>query len=273
MLAGLNRLAGTLEVAASVTPGVLGDTSAGSTPTAEATGVIVPVGTAAAFPVGLTRTTATTSSVAPTASATARTQPAAPGPNVTATPVAPTPAVPTGVAPTLPATPTVAPPTVAQPTVASLTAVPPPTVTPPGRYEDLGDFEAFLELHRSSIADQPFEILSLTVDTSDAAMPYFVLAVEGNESADVFAAQTAADTLDYGRLLLGDIVRYIGGGSCTMVVNSIYQTASADACAAAAPWCQVGPKDESSGTWPVDWIYVRASYESGVSSVEAWNAP
>jgi hypothetical protein len=175
------------------------------------------------------------------------------------------PTVAAGVTPTLGASVTPGP----TPSVPTASATP---IASPVSFEDLADLESFLLMQRSSIGGQSFGVLSLTADTSNAALPYFVLAVEGSETADMFVAQTAADTLDYGRLLLGDIVRYLGGGHCTVAVNSIYQAASADACAAATPWCQVGPYDDSSGTWTVDWIYVRASYENGVAAIEAWNS-
>ncbi|MHB1319605.1 MAG: hypothetical protein ACYCYF_13400, partial [Anaerolineae bacterium] len=112
---------------------------------------------------------------------------------------------------TAPATETPAPPTAeATPTSAELVPVPEATPTSaeearvPLTFEDLADLESYLLLHRGSIGGQQLEILSLTVDTTDPAVPYFVLAVEGSESTDVFAVQTAADILDYGRLLLGD---------------------------------------------------------------------
>jgi hypothetical protein len=153
---------------------------------------------------------------------------------------------------------------------ATPSATPPPA--PPDTLDDLPDFETFLRQNRNIIAGQSFNVVSLGVDRTNAALPRFVLEVTGSEANDVFAAQSAADLLDYGRRFLDDGQRYLGGAYCAVAVQSIYATSNSDACSNAPAWCQVGAHDEATNTWTVTRTYVRGSLIEGSDKIEAWNA-
>jgi hypothetical protein len=254
---------GTVAVADGVTE-VGGTPSAGSPPPVIVRSVTATAGTAQAqIPARVAQPTATLRSatsvgqdpVAPTPATTALTTPT----QVAATPVAPTPVTPTpAVAPTL--TPEGAPvPTQTAPAL-------------PAAYDDLGDLETFLIQYRSAIAGHPFDILSLTVDTTDSDRPYFVLSVASTETESVFGARSAEELVSYGRALLGDVKRYAGGGPCTIVIDSTYQASSTDACAVAQPWCQSGAHDAATNTWAVNWIYLWAGHTDGLDTLDVWNA-
>jgi hypothetical protein len=144
----------------------------------------------------------------------------------------------------------------------------PPPPTPSGTYDDLADLETFFRLYRSTIAGQPFDIVSLTMDTTDSAAPRFVLEVAGSETNDVFAARSAADVLAYGRGLLDDAKSYLGGGHCAVAVVSTYETPNRDACSYSPAWCQVEAGDLATVTW----TYVRGSYAGGPNTLETWIA-
>lgn len=149
------------------------------------------------------------------------------------------------------------------------TALPP---APPGTFDDLPDFETYLRIYRSGIAGQRFDIVSLTVDRADAALPHFVLEVAGSETDNVFAAQPPAAVLDYGRGFLDDAKRYLGDEHCAVAFVSTYKTSNGDACSQVPAWCQLGTFDQSTNTWTVIWTYVRGSFTGGPYTVEAWNA-
>ena len=138
--------------------------------------------------------------------------------------------------------------------------------TPSGTYDDLADLETFFRRYRSTIAGQPFDIVSLTMDTTDGAAPRFVLEVAGSETNDVFAARSAADLLDYGRGLLDDAKSYLGGAPCAVAIVSTYKTPNTDACSNTPSWCQVGAGDQATVTW----TYVRGRYTGGPNALETW---
>ncbi len=137
---------------------------------------------------------------------------------------------------------------------------------------DLPDLEAYLRQHRRAIAGQVLEIVSLTMDATDAAIPRFVLQVAGSEGGDVLAVQPAGPLLEYGYGLLEDAKRYLGNADCAVAVESTYQTSANEACSRATPWCRVGPFDEAANSWTVTWTYVRGAFSGGLDTVEAWNS-
>ena len=149
------------------------------------------------------------------------------------------------------------------------TPLPPP---PSGTFDDLPDLETYERIYRNTIAGQPFDIESLTLDMTNPAVPRFVLEVAGDETKDVFAAQSAADVLGYGRGLLDDAKSYLGDEYCGIAVKSSYETSNRDACSNKPAWCQVGAYNHSTGAWNVTWTYVRGSYTGGPYAMEVWNA-
>jgi hypothetical protein len=154
------------------------------------------------------------------------------------------------------------------------TSVPEPGETPlppSGAFDDLPDLETYERIYRNAIAGQPFDIVSLTLDRTNRAIPRFVLEVAGGETRDVFAAQSAADVLGYGRGLLDDAKSYLGDEHCGIAVESSYETSNMDACSNKPAWCQVGAYDQSTGAWTVKWTYVRGSYTGGPYALEVWN--
>ncbi len=156
------------------------------------------------------------------------------------------------------------------------TATPDPTQTPlppgsPLELGDLPDFETYLRLHRNAIAGQPLAIGSLNVDYTNDGRPLFLLGVVGSETGNAVAAQPAADLLDYGRDLLDDAKRYLGGVQCGIAVVSSYATSTTDACSGTPAWCQVGTYDQATNKWSVTWTYVRGSFTGGPDTLEAWN--
>jgi hypothetical protein len=149
------------------------------------------------------------------------------------------------------------------------TPMPPGTPVPtPG---DLPDFETYLRTNRNTVAGQPLDILSLTMDTTKGIVPRFVLEVAGSETNNVFAAQSAADVLEYGRHLLDDAKGYLGDEPCAIAVESSYRTSNSNECSNIPAWCQVGAYDQSAGTWTVTRTYVRGSFADGSDTIEAWN--
>ena len=142
---------------------------------------------------------------------------------------------------------------------------------PSGTFDDLPDFETYERIYRNTIAGQPFDIVSLTLDMTNGAIPRFVLEVAGSETQDVFAAQPATDVLDYGRRLLDDAKSYLGDEYCGIAVESTYKTSNRDACLNTPAWCQVGAYDQATNTWTVTWTYVRGSYTGGPYTLEVWN--
>jgi hypothetical protein len=149
------------------------------------------------------------------------------------------------------------------------TPSPPP---PSGSFDDLPDLETYERTYRNTIAGQPFDIESLTLDMTNSAIPRFVLEVAGGETKDVFAAQSAADVLGYGRGLLDDAKSYLGDEYCGIAVASSYETSNRDVCLNKPAWCQVGAYNQSTGAWTVTWTYVRGSYTGGPYAMEVWNA-
>jgi hypothetical protein len=154
-------------------------------------------------------------------------------------------------------------------TTATPSVTPPPT--PPDTLDDLPDFETFMRNYRNTIAGQPFDVVSLGVDRTNAALPRFVLEVAATEMKDIFAAQSATDLVDYGRRFLDDAQRYLGGAYSAVAVKSTYKTSNSGACASTPAWCDIGAHDEATNTWDVTWTYVRGSYTGGPNTVEAWN--
>jgi hypothetical protein len=153
---------------------------------------------------------------------------------------------------------------------ATPTATPVPTA--PATLDDLPDFETFVRTYRNTIAGQPFDVVSLGVDRTDAALPSFVLQVAGTDAKDVFAAQSPADVIDYGHGFLDDARRYLGGAYCAVAVESTYQTTSTDACSSVPTWCRVGAQDPTTNTWEVTWTYVRGSFTGGSDTLQSWNS-
>jgi hypothetical protein len=145
----------------------------------------------------------------------------------------------------------------------------PPTV--PATLDDLPDFETYMRTYRNAIAGQTLDIVSLTVDRTNDAVPRFVLHVAGSEANSVFAAQSAADVLDYGSGFLDDAKRYLGGAYCDIAVESAYSATNSEACSQAPAWCELGPHDQATNTWTVTWTYVRGTFTGGAYAVEAWN--
>lgn len=148
------------------------------------------------------------------------------------------------------------------------TPLPPPPLL---SYDDLPDFETYLRMHRSAVAGQSFDIVSLALDTTNGAIPRFVLEVAGSETQDVFAAQPATDVLDYSRHFLDDAKRYLGDEYCAVAVESTYKASNKDACLNTPAWCQVGAYDQDTNTWSVTWAYARGSYIGGPYALEVWN--
>ena len=153
--------------------------------------------------------------------------------------------------------------------VADASETPPPT-EPTGTRDDLPDFEGYLRVHQNAVADQPFDIVSLTKDDTSGAGPRFVLEVVGNETGNAFAAQPAAAVLNYGLRFLDDAKRYLGGEQCGIAVKSTYKTTNVDACSSKPGWCQVGDHDPIRNSWTVTWTYVRGDFTGGPYAVESW---
>jgi hypothetical protein len=154
----------------------------------------------------------------------------------------------------------------------TVTSVPPlPTAPPPASPEDLLALELFLRLHRDTIAGQVFEIASLRWELANGSTPRYVLEVTASEAADVFAAQAVEDLVAYGHLLLGDIIRYLGGAFCEVTVESTYTTTDPAACLQAREWCATGASD-APGVSTLTWTYLRGRHTGEVDAVEAWSA-
>jgi hypothetical protein len=143
--------------------------------------------------------------------------------------------------------------------------------SPPATPSDLVNFESFLLTNRNTIAGQPFDIVSLTMEWVNGNIPRFVLTIAGNETDNVFATQSAADVIEYGRTLLDDVKRYLGDVPCEIAVENTYTTPSTDACSDTPAWCTIGDFEQSTNTWPVTWTYVRGSYSGVSDTLEAWN--
>ncbi len=138
--------------------------------------------------------------------------------------------------------------------------------------DDLANMEAFLAQHRATINGQPVELASLAVASGEGEAPYFVLAVAGSEAGTAFTTEPADILMGYGQVLLEDFRRYLGGAPFVTVVASTYASADAEACAQAAPWCQVGALDEGTNNYALDWVYLRIAHDNNGSVVEVWNA-
>lgn len=148
---------------------------------------------------------------------------------------------------------------------------PAPPPLPSATFDDLTDLEAYMRLHRSSIAGEPLDIVSLTLDAAHDTMPRFTLAVAASEASDVLAAQAATDIVAYGERLLDDVKRYLGNESCEIAVESTYPATSVDPCSQAPRWCTVGDADPTTGVQHVTRVYVRGRYAEGIDAIEAWN--
>ena len=179
----------------------------------------------------------------------------------------PSPSADVGAAAMLPTSALVPPPSTRSPTPSQGTDQPPPPITP----GDAAQFGAYVLDHYGVIAGQPMEIAVVSVDTTEAGQPEVVVEVVGSDASNVFAAQTAAAALDYGRRLLDDTKLYSGGQSCAVKVVSSYDTSYPDLCRSNPSWCTVGERDQSNSKWSIAWTYVLGTSTDAADSVETWN--
>ena len=145
---------------------------------------------------------------------------------------------------------------------------PPPRIVP----GDEAQFEAYVRAQYNTIAGQPIGVVSVALDTTNLGIPGFVVRTAGDGTNNVFAAQTAAATLDYGRRLLNDKKFYFSGQNCTIAVVNTYETSDGDACTNNPTWCDLDSFDASANIWTVTWTYVWGSFTEGSYTIEAWNA-
>ncbi len=143
----------------------------------------------------------------------------------------------------------------------------PPPIAP----DDAAQFGAYVWDNYNTIAGQPLDMVAVKVDTTEADRPKVVVEVLGNDANNVFATQTAAVMLDYGRRLLDDTKFYSGGQSCEIAVASMYKTSNGDTCTSNPAWCSVDTFDASANAWTVTWTYVRGTSVDGMDSVDTWN--
>jgi len=136
---------------------------------------------------------------------------------------------------------------------------------------DAAQFGAYVLDHYNAIAGQPLDIAAVTIDTTEAGVPRLMLELVENDANNVFAAQTAADALDYGRRLLADTKFYSGGQACEIAVAGTYETSNSDACTNNPTWCELGTFDASDNAWTITWTYMRGSSADGSDSIETWN--
>ena len=149
------------------------------------------------------------------------------------------------------------------------TPLPPPPRISPG---DQAQFETYVRDHYSTITGQPLDIVAVTLDTTDANVPRFVVEVAGGDTNNVFAAQPAASVSDFGHRLLDDAKFYFNGQDCAITVVSTYQTSYPDVCKNNSSWCDLVIYDESSGRWTAAWTYVLGTSIDAADTVETWNA-
>jgi hypothetical protein len=154
------------------------------------------------------------------------------------------------------------------PTRASGTDQPPPTTT----LGNEAQFEAYVRDHYNTVGGQPLNIVSVTLDITAAGIPRFLVAVAGDDTNNVFAAQPAATVSDYGHRLLDDTKSYLDGQYCAITVASTYESSRGDACSNNPTWCELDTFNASADTWTVTWTYVWGSSIDGWDSVQIWNA-
>ncbi len=142
---------------------------------------------------------------------------------------------------------------------------------PPIAPDDAAQFGAYVWDNYNTIAGQPLDMVAVKIDTTEAGRPEVVVEVIGSDANNVFAAQTAAAALDYGRRLLDDTKFSFGGQACAVKVVSRYDTSYPDACRNNPSWCEFDNSDQSGESWTVTWTYVRGTAVDGSDSVEAWN--
>ena len=145
-----------------------------------------------------------------------------------------------------------------------------PPATSGAGFDDLADFADYLRARRTTVAGQPYEILALTMDEEPSTPRRFALTVAAGEGTDIFVEQTGEDLLTFGRDLLEDVKRYLGGAACEITVESTYAVTQTETCLAASGWCAVGAPEAADGAATITWTYLRGSHIDGVDTVEVW---
>ena len=216
------------------------------------------------------RATATRTPGATPASITAR-APGVPTSNIQRPNPAPPAAVvsPPGAVPTqeLPASATIAPTHVATPTLAPATAQPPPPIAA----GDAAQFQAYVQTHYDTILGQKLGIEAVSFSTAGPRTPGVTVELLGNDKDNVFAAQTAAAALDFGRRLLNDTKFYYHEQPCVVTVISRYETTDVTSCTHDPSWCYVRGYNQARKSWSIVRTYVRGTYIGGSTEVQVWN--
>jgi hypothetical protein len=166
-----------------------------------------------------------------------------------------------------PATPTIAPTHVATPTLAPATSQPPPPIAA----GDAAQFQAYIQTHYDTILGQKFGIEAVSFSSAGPRTPGVTVQLRGNDKDNVFAAQTAAAALDFGRRLLNDTKFYYHEQPCVVTVISRYETTDATPCAHDPAWCYVRGYNQARKSWSIVRTYVRGTYIGESTEVQVWN--
>ena len=169
--------------------------------------------------------------------------------------------------------------TLPDPTPAPTATLPDPTPAPatpqpapPIAAGDEAQLITYLQDHYNTIAGQPLDIVAVTLGTAETGIPMVTVELSGDAANSVFAAQTEAVVVDYGRRLLNDAKLYFNGQSCAISVVDRYDTSNPDACTNVPGWCSVTGYDESNNSWSVIQTYVWGTSTEGADEVaRTWN--
>ena len=153
------------------------------------------------------------------------------------------------------------------------TAQPLPTPTPvlySGGAE--AEFKSYLRRSYSTIAGQVLEIEDIYIGNEGGQYPLRWISIDltRHSSLYVFAEQTKAAALAYGRSLLKDTIKYFGGQDCSAYVDSTWYTFHLADSYFDEEWYYIGDFDVDDG-WYISKDYVKAYYRNGIEEVEVWN--
>jgi hypothetical protein len=166
-----------------------------------------------------------------------------------------------------PATATIAPTHVATPTLVPATSQPPPPIAA----GDAAQFQAYVQTHYDTILGQKLGIEAVSFSAAGPRTPGVTVQLLGNDKDNVFAAQTAATALDFGRRLLNDTKFYYHEQPCVVTVISRYETTDATSCTHDPSWCYVRGYNQARKSWSIVRTYVRGTYIGESTEVQVWN--
>lgn len=148
-----------------------------------------------------------------------------------------------------------------------------PTLTSQPRFVGTeAEFIGYIRNKYSSISGQALDIVDVSVFNESGENGLRSVAIQlSNDSAALFARQSAADATDYGRNLIQDAITYFGGESHLIRVYELFYDDYLSDAYFDEQWYYIGDYSIRRDAWPIYRDYINGYYKEGYISLDVWN--